>query len=151
MSPRQSSRSDGGESGIRTRGTLLPTRFPVVPVRPLRHLSIGHLFHATGRAAWADRGASGNAPPQIVRVNVGENGIRTHGKGNPYSQRFSSSLSPICPRLSQSTSVHAASGKHLHKDASKFRQGVSGYQRTRQQGGVHPLSRGYGRDQSALF
>ena len=32
----------GGESGIRTHGTLLGyTRFPVVPLRPLGHLSLG--------------------------------------------------------------------------------------------------------------
>ncbi len=30
---------DGGESGIRTRGTLRYTRFPVVHLRPLGHLS----------------------------------------------------------------------------------------------------------------
>ena len=31
---------DGGEGGIRTREELeAPTRFPVAPVRPLRHLS----------------------------------------------------------------------------------------------------------------
>ena len=41
--------ADGGESGIRTRGTSLPTRFPVVPVRPLRHLSVMVLSR---RLAW---------------------------------------------------------------------------------------------------
>ena len=30
----------GGQTGIRTLGTLLPTRFPSVRVRPLRHLSL---------------------------------------------------------------------------------------------------------------
>ena len=71
---------DGGESGIRTRGTSLPTRFPVVPVRPLRHLSVigpSHVGPSQGPIL---------AAPNDDRAGTrtgGESGIRTHGKVAP--------------------------------------------------------------------
>ncbi len=49
-----------GEGGIRTLGTLLGhTRFPIVHLRPLGHLS--------------------KDGPKIVKNRSGESGIRTHG------------------------------------------------------------------------
>ena len=69
------------------REARAPTRFPVVPVRPLRHLSVGTAAGARrarpigrdGRVRW--RGALGER-------YGGESGIRTHGRSRPL-QRFS--------------------------------------------------------------
>ena len=45
---------DGGEGGIRTREKrLASTRFPVAPVRPLRHLSNGYYIEAARRVSTA--------------------------------------------------------------------------------------------------
>ena len=37
----------GGETGIRTLGTLQHTRVPGVPIQPLLHLSILHILYQT--------------------------------------------------------------------------------------------------------
>ena len=38
----------GGEGGIRTLGTLRYTRFPIVHLRPLGHLSAGGVHYTKG-------------------------------------------------------------------------------------------------------
>ena len=71
---------DGGESGIRTRGTSLPTRFPVVPVRPLRHLSV---MGPSQRSRLDDLAGLAGAWRSRHTRNGGESGIRTHGRVAP--------------------------------------------------------------------
>ena len=60
---RRSNSVASGESGIRTHGTLLGyTRFPVVPVRPLRHLSVQFRPRAVLAGRWRDRLRSSDGP-----------------------------------------------------------------------------------------
>ena len=89
---RRSNSVASGESGIRTHGTLLGyTRFPVVPVRPLRHLSVQFRPRAVLAGRWRDRLRSsdgprrrgGAAPPRVPArlllqpsVRAGPRGIR---------------------------------------------------------------------------
>ncbi len=40
LTPANAFQNNGGEGGIRTLGTFLYIRFPVVPLRPLGHLSV---------------------------------------------------------------------------------------------------------------
>jgi hypothetical protein len=48
---RKWTKKNGGESGIRTRGTLPHTRFPSERLRPLGHLSISFLSLKQGNKA----------------------------------------------------------------------------------------------------
>jgi hypothetical protein len=77
----------GGEGGIRTRGRLPYTAFPMLHHRPLGHLSVRS---CVGDASWrGDRllfgggakGRRGRRPRSAMMVG-GEGGIRTHGGVN---------------------------------------------------------------------
>src|SRR5262249_38871626 len=77
-----------GEGGIRTRGTLPYTRFPVVHLRPLGHLS---------------RCCRSRAPPG------GESGIRTRGTlaGTPDFESGTFGLSVTSPRAKMANRARA--------------------------------------------
>ena len=77
---RESTTMDGGESGIRTRGTSLPTRFPVVPVRPLRHLSV--IGPSNFRPSERPRLTVGN-DDWATKVDYRQSGFRSHGRVVP--------------------------------------------------------------------
>ena len=61
--------AESGEGGIRTLGTFPPTRFPVVPNRPLSHLS-----EETKKA----QKTQFLGETEFTYQNGGEGGIRTH-------------------------------------------------------------------------
>jgi hypothetical protein len=100
-----------GEGGIRTRGTLRYTRFPVVHLRPLGHLSrrpIGRRTARPDRYARArpqrrsDRlGRRKPSLPQFIRSagSCGERGIRTPGtrEGTPDFESGTFNRSVISP------------------------------------------------------
>ena len=86
-----------GEGGIRTRGTFRYTRFPVVHLRPLGHLSLNDKEHE-GRV-------------RCVSILVGgERGIRTHGtrkgtldfESSAFDRSASSPRAKLAKRPSQS-------------------------------------------------
>ncbi len=78
--PRSTQGMDGGESGIRTHGTVLPyTRFPSVRLKPLGHLSGMNVLPA--RAAFfkgAMQALGADAAPDAVPRNAGF-GCRQNG------------------------------------------------------------------------
>ena len=99
---------NGGEGGIRTRGTLLYTRFPVVHLRPLGHLSKVGKVRRSGSTC-ATTGPEGG----------GEGGIRTHGKRKPTVDFESTAFdhSATSPKKSESISIRV-----LSSDGSAARQ-----------------------------
>src|SRR5437870_2562510 len=76
-------REAGGERGIRTLGTSRHTRFPVVPLRPL-----GHLSSRYGFGARAQTGNCARAPkPPLRRVGVTERAAEREGFEPPVPLR----------------------------------------------------------------
>ena len=102
----------GGEGGIRTRERLAaPTRFPVVPVRPLRHLSALH------------------EPRRMIRSRVrrvacavsgGESGIRTHGGGSPHNGFRDRRLKPLSHLSVPADSIMGWCGSRPGRDGHRF-------------------------------
>ncbi len=95
----------GGERGIRTLGGLPHTRFPVVHLRPLGHLSKSHPHKPTAlggeRHPVTRDGVNWTRIPSGKRKS-GEGGIRTRGRQN---RQQISSLPPSTTR----TPLHTAS------------------------------------------
>ena len=99
------------------RETCIPTRFPVVPVRPLRHLSLGEPTQSADGAAIRGQAFDGFG---------GESGIRTHGGGDPHNGFRDRRLKPLS-HLSVTPIVAHLAGRALREGVGSRFRGQGGF------------------------